>query len=502
MQTDTTRWFRLSALALVFAACASPDGPTTPSPLSELGMTCEVTVASGAMTCDSPSLRASPGLALNVIAGGPQNRYVTLASTGTAYSAGTQAFTSSVTVRNRMAQPIGTPDGTTVDPDGTRVFFSGGPTVTSGTGTVSVVGDGTATFTASNQPYYQYSGVLTPGSTSSPKTWTFVVPNSVNAFNFRVMVSTKMPHEAGVLRWEVVSPPASAASTDLYAVTTAGGEVWASGSGGKILHYTDAGGWVEQLSGSTGSNGLPGPIYSLHIWSSAIDGLVGMAVGGDGQGIRLYYADGAWTRQTSGTSTLQSVVAVGQEPYQRFWACGFGGIVYHATVANNFGRWTPDFTGNDLHTCSGTDTSNVFAAGANGFLAHFNGSAWTSAGYTTNTTERLYASARCPSGSAMTDMWLSGATGVIRHATSPFTTFTAQASGTTQALYAMDATSCTNVYAVGANGTILHYNGVSWSAQASGTLSLLGGVAIRTSGSGSPDVWVVGQAGTILRGVR
>jgi hypothetical protein len=177
--------------------------------------------------------------------------------------------------------------------------------------------------------------------------------------------------------------------------------------------------------------------------------------------------------------------------------------VYRAYYPNAFARYTPDFTTTDLYSCVGTDTNDVFAAGANGFLAHFDGTGWTSTGYTTNTTQTIFAATRCSGQSGTTDWWLAGGAGVIRHATTPFTTFTEQTSGTTQTLYGIDAASCTDVYAVGANGTILRYNGASWSAQASGTTSLLSGVVIRTNSDGTPrDAWAVGHSGTILHGVR
>src|SRR5437867_5764961 len=59
----------------------------------------------------------------------------------------------------------------------------------------------------------------------------------------------------------------------------------------------------------------------------------------------------------------------------------------------------------------------------------------------------------------------------------------------------------TDQFEVGSSGTILHWNGVSWSAMASGTTANL--KAVETSGGGGfVDVWAVGSGGTILHGVR
>jgi hypothetical protein len=92
---------------------------------------------------------------------------------------------------------MNTADGTTPDAGGVKVFFNSGPTVTGGTGTVSVNPDGTGTFTASNQAYYEYSSgaVLASGATTSPKTWNFTVDPTVKTFEFQVFVTTRLKDE-------------------------------------------------------------------------------------------------------------------------------------------------------------------------------------------------------------------------------------------------------------------------------------------------------------------
>jgi hypothetical protein len=51
-----------------------------------------------------------------------------------------------------------------------------------------------------------------------------------------------------------------------------------------------------------------------------------------------------------------------------------------------------------------------------------------------------------------------------------------------------------DVFAVGLSGTILHYDGINWSAMSSGTTEALWGVW----GSNGGDVFAVGSYGTIL----
>src|SRR6185295_1871675 len=138
--------------------------PTAPTAQFRTDMiTCQVSVSTGSLTCASsqpqaaPEAHAAPGMNFDRILGG-QGALVRLASSGTAYDAGTQTLTSNVTVENLVAQAMNTADGTTPDAGGIKVFFHSGPTATSGTGTVSVANpDGVATFTQSNQPFFGYS---------------------------------------------------------------------------------------------------------------------------------------------------------------------------------------------------------------------------------------------------------------------------------------------------------------------------------------------------------
>jgi hypothetical protein len=124
---------------------------------------------------------------------------VKLTSSNIAYNSGTGQFTFDVTVQNLIQQPMGTTDGTTLDPNGVRVFFSSGPSVTSGVGTAAVVPDGFATFTAAGQPYYQYNAVLAQNATSGARTWTLVMPPTVTGFSFLLYVSAPVEYPNGYI---------------------------------------------------------------------------------------------------------------------------------------------------------------------------------------------------------------------------------------------------------------------------------------------------------------
>jgi hypothetical protein len=212
------------ALAGIAIAC-SEDVPTAPGispdaakPLDRssviAALSCTANVPERTVTCDPPSSgqqSAKPGVASNIIIGG-QDAFISIKSTNVDYNAGTGAFTFDVTLRNLIFQPLGTEDtlGTnTPDPNGIRVFFSSGPTVTGGSGVISVTADGTGTFTGAGQPYYQYSTVLQPFAISSPKPWQLNMPPTVTTFSFFLLVSAAVPRPDGYIDLQVGSlkPP-------------------------------------------------------------------------------------------------------------------------------------------------------------------------------------------------------------------------------------------------------------------------------------------------------
>jgi hypothetical protein len=97
-------------------------------------------------------------------------------------------------------------------------------------------------------------------------------------------------------------------------------------------------------------------------------------------------------------------------------------------------------------------------------------------------------------GSGPKDVWAVGAQGTIVHYDGMV--WSTSASGKPYTLNDVWGTSATDVYAVGTNGTILHFDGGFWTGQESGTDRTLNAVA------GSDGVvLVVGENGTVLRRV-
>jgi hypothetical protein len=204
------------ALLLLAGACTgdSPQ-PTNVAidPEGVLGiLRCEVTVASGDMTCVDAS--GAPASAARAEAGGPslvqrtyggQGTYVRL--TNGANSRVGNVFSMYVTVQNLASLAMGTGDGATRHGDGVRIFFSTLPYATGGdVGEVTVANPtGTTMFTAMDQPYFQYGGsiggtdqgelgadgVLASAETSLWKNWLFNLDAGVSSFAFVVLVRTQ-----------------------------------------------------------------------------------------------------------------------------------------------------------------------------------------------------------------------------------------------------------------------------------------------------------------------
>ena len=65
--------------------------------------------------------------------------------------------------------------------------------------------DGVGTFTAPNQPYFNYNQIVAPNGYTGNKLWKFNVPSTVTAVSMSILISTDFPAEQNV----AISPPAS-----------------------------------------------------------------------------------------------------------------------------------------------------------------------------------------------------------------------------------------------------------------------------------------------------
>ena len=205
------------AMACADAAPAGPgDTPDDVTPASA-AVSCAVDISGGLAGCGSPGgarTSATAGAAarhvsLRTIGG--QNVNIRFEQVSFTFDPVSRILTSNVRLTNLMTQPLGTPDGTTPDPQGIQVFFHVPPT----NGVEVVNENGTGTFTGTGQPFFAYPAPLAPGA-SATETWQFHLPDGVPAFTFQLLIEADMPGDGTtpvatlpLVINEVMSDPAS-----------------------------------------------------------------------------------------------------------------------------------------------------------------------------------------------------------------------------------------------------------------------------------------------------
>ena len=232
--TGRRRRIVVAAVAALLTWSCTEDAPTSPKPKPGgvegiepssvlTALTCTANVSTKRVACgplgtnalEEPAGPAGLGDKANIIIGG-QGVFVTVQTSNVDYNAGTGAFTFDAAIRNLIPQPLGTADTipplADPHPNGIRIFIAGGPTVTGGTGTITVPSpDGVDAFTGVNQPYYQYSTVLDQFEISSPRGWLLNMPSTVETFTFALLVSAAVPRPDGYIDLQVannaVTPP-------------------------------------------------------------------------------------------------------------------------------------------------------------------------------------------------------------------------------------------------------------------------------------------------------
>jgi hypothetical protein len=206
-----------ASLLLLSAACFDAAAPTSPqaASLSVLSrIDCVGSTVARSIACtpaaaasvvqDDPQtgLRFAAPKPMQDIILGNQGGYVKLTSSN--INVASNVFSFDVTLQNKIVQPIGTLNGFSADTAGSKVFFSSGPQLLTGTGTIDFVNpgggffyDGLHMFTASNQPFFRYVAILTTGDVSAAKTWRLRFDPGVLTFSFSVFVNTPVKFPNG-----------------------------------------------------------------------------------------------------------------------------------------------------------------------------------------------------------------------------------------------------------------------------------------------------------------
>lgn len=322
--------------------------------------------------------------------------------------------------------------------------------------------------------------------------------------------------------WISVQTPSSAGKSDLQCLGPDRAYVATQGSPGTLYRWNGTG-WTA-LSGPTA------PARSLN-WAVASANEI-YAVGDSASTNRAFYRFDGSSWHDVGRLTFTT-------GFNRVWADPRGGAAYVSPMAVNTPTRIETVTPSSasvltynpqLRDVAMPTPSNAFVVGGNFFLARLNGNRWTvdapPIGTATTptlngvwangqsnawavgqqstivrwdgtrwlllsdgrrpivTTTDNYNAVWSPGGNST---WIVGDASIVR-CTLPATCALDATSGSGP-LYGVWGTSATNIYAVGAAGRILHFDGSSWSAMNSPTRARLS----RVAGSGANDIWAAGD---------
>lgn len=241
-----------------------------------------------------------------------------------------------------------------------------------------------------------------------------------------------------------------------------------------------------------------------------------------GSGVAQHFDGTSWT-STPTTATDLVYVLWGASP-DDVWLVGRGCTAVHWTGA----AWAPTAvtgcTNAVFNNVNGASATDVWAVGSSGQINRWNGSAWADASFGNDTYWDTWID-------SPTDVYIVGTRGTIVHWNGTYTNepgapnqtvtsvtgvggahwavgfaglilykppggaWTVQASPTTtENYYDVLALAANDVWAVGSAGTIVHYDGASWSVVPSPTTESLRAIS-RIPGGG---LRIAGDAGTVL----
>lgn len=275
--------------------------------------------------------------------------------------------------------------------------------------------------------------------------------------------------------WTPVTSPTTEELRSVWCATASA--CFAVGVGGSVLRW-DGTSWTISTTAPPGSSGMYG------VWGLGPYDVFAVGSEAGGSTVILRYDGATWTPMTS-NSTAALFAVWGSSPTDVL-AVGSGGTILHYDGVT----WTPQTspTADALRAIYGTSTADVFAAGDAGAMHRRNtASTWTQlASPAPSTVNGIWGPAvdalRAVSGG---NVW--GFNGVTWSIGDPI-----------PAWFALWGVSPNEIYAVGAARTIAWYNQSNWQTVTSEAGANYSGVA----GTSDGDVWVVGDNGAIVRGVR
>jgi len=220
-------------------------------------------------------------------------------------------------------------------------------------------------------------------------------------------------------------------------------DLWAAG-GNKALHFD-------------GTQWMPSDIGGGTTQIRSISGFTSSSIYAVGNQVESYYWNGTlWNALPVPPGPPQSLMGVTTAAPSLAITVGTGGLAMRRNTP--VGPWQPMNTGGhteDLNAVEALAANNVIAVGQDVIL-HYDGNGagtWTDMALTAWTLRGLHAV-------SPTNIFAVGDDGVVVHYDG--TSWTEMESATTEDLYSVWAASSTDVFAVGASGTVVYYNGSFW----------------------------------------
>ncbi|HET7025525.1 MAG TPA: hypothetical protein VFI39_10015 [Gemmatimonadales bacterium] len=353
----------LLAVGLLFGIGACSDGivrpsaPTRPAPAIQT-VSCRADVRAGTIACAGPETTSG-----SVTLGGQGTR-VLLRSSNVAYDNVTHIFSADVTLQNLLAQTL---------LGGTDVFFESGPTVTGGTGVVTVANPtGLGAFDATNQPFFQYPDSIRFDQVSPSLNWQWNVPGTVTTFAFTVLVSADVADQGGVLFWSEIPQFHSAGLTDIAVNSST--DAMAVGPFGEVLHKV-GNRWTEP------------PVQYFGEWAgiAAIGG--GKYIGATTSGNVVIFDGQVWKLVRNAGFTIAGVTAYAAD---RIAIGGDSGGSGHVSWLGDNGWFSIGIGGGSFSFLASYATDQGVAADSAGSVYRFNFNSPTPSGNSGSPITALY----------------------------------------------------------------------------------------------------------------
>lgn len=260
-------------------------------------------------------------------------------------------------------------------------------------------------------------------------------------------------------------------------------DVWVAGDSGAIVNWNGSQ-WQQKTSGTTRT------FYDL--WGTAPDNIWAMGY----TSVRRYNGS-LWNPITLNDPQLRGLDKIWGTSVNTVWASG-------SDTNFNVGIWRWDGTNwvNAYHGNSqsiirgmfGNKTGKVYGVGDSGYIAYYDGAAWSQISNGDIGDGRFYGGW----GSDASHVWAVGGS-LANDRGYIFNNFTGnwvrQGYQAARRLSAAWGSAADDVWAVGFGGVIVRWNGQSWNAVGSGVTADLTDIA----GLSTNNVWAIGSGGIVIR---